>query len=177
MGKLGAGSAARPVAEVIAGGAADPFDAIEPGYMAGVGLTKIPPGATGRREVPEFEGLTVLSPPLRVLPTAWLFDGASGTMFTSDLFGHTSLPTPEGPVILREGDERDRAGVDEVRRHLAVKFPWLSRANTGPFVRWLDEAFADFTEEAVAPTHGCVLLGKSVVERHLAMVRTALLNP
>lgn len=117
--------------------------------------------------------LAIESPLLRLLPTFWGWDAASGTLFTSDTFTHGTIADPGAPRIV-DSLAGDDATVESVRGHLFAKYEWLARANTTTLREWLSAKFAELTPEAIAPTRGCVLRGREVVDRHLRLMLDAL---
>jgi hypothetical protein len=115
----------------------------------------------------------VFSPELRFLPTYWGWDTGTRTLFTSDVFCHTVVPEEGSPRVV-DASSADTTDVETVRRFLHAKFDWLERAATESFRRFLVETFDERQPEILAPTRGCVLKGKKVVERHLALMLDAL---
>ena len=120
----------------------------------------IPVGDGGDRS------LAVLDPPLRLLPTNWLFDERTGTLFTSDAFGH--VPAGGATRVVKAAD--DRVTPAEVQAGLMPKFGWLRDADVAPSCRALRDVFTEFDVRVIAPTVGCVLVGREVVQRHVEMV-------
>jgi hypothetical protein len=119
---------------------------------------------------PERE-VAVLPAPLRLLACAWLHDPATGTLFTSDGFSHVRGKDPSQRVITQDTDDTT---LEDVLEHLSCKYDWLQTANTGHPRRLLDEVFASYDVERIAPISGCVLCGRAVVERHREMLDQAL---
>jgi hypothetical protein len=114
-----------------------------------------------------------MEPVLRLPPTAWLYDWATRTLFTSDAFTHVRRPSQDGPwVVDRESDETT---LDEVRDHLARgRFWWLQGAHVAPLGRALAAVFERLDVEVIAPSYGCVLRGRDVVRRHHELLQQAL---
>ena len=106
--------------------------------------------------------------PLRLLSTYWLYDEQTRTLFTSDAFGHVYGDSPSGPWIVDESN--DNATVEMVRRQLLRKFKWMEDANLAPLIQNLRAIFDRFDVETIAPAYGSILRGRSVVERHVAML-------
>ncbi|MGH3641823.1 MAG: hypothetical protein ACRDUX_22665 [Mycobacterium sp.] len=95
--------------------------------------------------------ISVLQPALRLLTTHWLFDPLSRTMFTSDAFGH--LP----------GDQAADVTADTLRDYLIeTRYWWLAGARTDVIVDWLDDVFAGFHVERIAPAYGSLIEGPAV---------------
>lgn len=115
--------------------------------------------------------VAVLPAPLRLLACAWLHDPATGTLFTSDAFSHTRAKDPSQRIVTEDDDDTT---LEDVLGHLACKYDWLETANTGHPRRLLDQVFADYDVERIAPISGCILSGRAVVERHREMLDEAL---
>jgi flavorubredoxin len=115
--------------------------------------------------------IEVLDTRLKLLATAWLYDPETKILFSSDSFSHVLTADPRRRVVTAADDTTN---ADEVRDHLLVKFDWLEGADTEPIRRYLDSVFDEHDVEVIAPSHGCVLSGRSVVERHYAMLDDAL---
>jgi flavorubredoxin len=136
------------------------FEALEDGMRIAVG-----PG----RDV------TVINAKLKLLATAWIYDHATRTLFTSDSFSHVPAADPQTRV-LEAGDDRDSTSLEDVLSHLLAKFDWLREAETEPLRRFLDGVFSEFDVETIAPASGCILRGRSLVERHHSLLDEALLE-
>jgi hypothetical protein len=117
--------------------------------------------------------LDVFSPVLRLLPTHWVFDRETGTLLTSDLFSHVARDDAGGPWVVTIDD--DTTMPRQVRQHmLETRFWWLPRADTSGIARVLADWFATHDVRRIAPGYGCVLEGREVVARHVAMVQAVL---
>jgi hypothetical protein len=106
---------------------------------------------------------------LRLLPTHWAYDEATGTLFTSDMFTHVCRARPDsGWVVTADADDTT---IEVVREHMVgARYWWLPEAETGEIEAGLAEVFERHRVERIAPGYGCILDGAEVVERHLAMV-------
>jgi len=142
---------------------------------AGLDYEKIGQTGTIRLGRPPTRTVTVLAPLLRLLQTHWLFDEATGTLFTSDSFGYAKRAVAgAGPWVLRPGDA-DATTVAHVRRWmLSMRYWWLSGARTDALRADLAEIFERFAVRRIAPAYGCVLEGAEVVARHVDLVDRAL---
>lgn len=113
--------------------------------------------------------LEVLGAPLRLLPTNWIYDETSRTLFTSDAFNHVWQQSPNGPWVL-EG-EAGAPGDPEAAWEflLGSRFWWLAGANAAQIREEIDEIFATRDVEVLAPSFGCVIKGRAAVEEHVQL--------
>ncbi|MDR0357899.1 MAG: hypothetical protein LBJ87_00325, partial [bacterium] len=117
--------------------------------------------------------LDVFHPPLRLLVTHWIYDGATRTLFTSDAFTHMRRSDDRGPWVV--DSTRDVISGQALRAHLlATKFWWLRGARTEPIRRGLAAIFEDRDVEVLAPSFGCILVGRAVVRQHYELLQTVL---
>ena len=83
----------------------------------------IPIGELGRPVV-------VYQAPIRLIATRWIYDEATKTLFTSDMFTHTWRDRPDGPWIIQDGDD-DPTDFDHVRSFLLnTRYWWLEGVDT-----------------------------------------------
>jgi flavorubredoxin len=124
--------------------------------------------------IPVGEGREVLllGAPVRILLTFWVYDQATRTLFTSDSFGHVPLPTVSSPRI--RDAAHDTTDFEAVQKRLFSKFDWLLDADRTQIIGELASIFEDREIETIAPTHGCVLIGKELVAGHYELVQRAL---
>jgi flavorubredoxin len=175
---LGAIAERYVVAQLLTGGVLNPFDAFDgiraqqyhrnrvqfdAGELRGAPIIRL-----RQVEIPERQ-LEVVSARLRLLPAFWLFDPGSGTLFTSDSFGHCTLRSRTESRILTES-ETDTTDFETVASQLLTKFTWLRDAKTEAIRNDVAQIFERLKPEMVAPTHGRILAGRSVVNRHLSLV-------
>jgi glyoxylase-like metal-dependent hydrolase (beta-lactamase superfamily II) len=131
------------------------------------GTTSLAVGANGERELLAFP------PPLRLLPTHWIYDKATKTMFTSDAFTHTWREDPAGPWTIT--DAADSPSVDDARDFMVgSRFWWLPGAQTSPIRERMARIFDEYEIETIAPGYGCVLHGPEVVAHHHRLVQDVL---
>jgi hypothetical protein len=117
--------------------------------------------------------IEVFHPPLRLLVTHWLYDEATRTLFTSDAFTHMRRPDDRGPWIVDSTE--DAISAEALRAHLlATKFWWLRGARTEPIRRGLAAIFEGRAIDVLAPSFGCVLVGRAVVRQHYELLQTVL---
>lgn len=175
----GLGEIARrfPVERLYAGGGPNPFDSFE-----AIGELD----TAGRRERIQLErtaagfsvpvgpgrGVEILRPSIRLLATWWGYDEPTGTLFTSDAFGHTVQPRSDGPRLLTGEDPPPRPA--EVVAHLGAKFGWLAHARTAVPRESTRDLFAGRAVTRIAPSHGLVIEGPQAVRAHLDAMDAAL---
>lgn len=161
------------LAEVYAGGVLNPFDFFDEildevsrdELVRSYDLRVVRKEPGERIEVFRDREVVILSAPIRLLTTFWAFDTGTGTLFTSDSFGHVQLATAQDSRVL--DDAEGTAGSDNVEDWLLTKFDWFAGADTGPARRQIDEIFATHAVERLAPVHGRVISGRRAVEQHV----------
>ena len=179
-GNIGELASCYPVERLYAGGGPNPFDAFESTML-------MDPASRGNRiqmerMLPGFQmplglggerGVEMLRPTIRLLSTFWGHDAATGTLFTSDSFGHTVQASADDERVLRHGAP-SQSDTASVKAHLLAKFGWLAHAKTRSILNNLDEMRGSRVIERIAPSHGLVIEGPEMVKRHLDAVRTVL---
>jgi flavorubredoxin len=175
---LGAIAERYEVTQLLTGGVLNPFDAFDgiraqqyhrnrvqfdAGEMKGQPIIRL-----RQVDIPGRQ-LEVVSAKLRLLPAFWLFDPGSRTLFTSDSFGHCTQSSPSESRFVTDPDA-DSTDLETVASQLLTKFSWLRRGRTDIIRNDLSQIFERLQPENVAPTHGRVLVGRRVVEKHLALL-------
>ncbi len=113
--------------------------------------------------------IDVMQAPIRLIATRWLYDRATRTLFSSDMFTHVWRTRENGPWIVTDAD--DRTSARELRSFLLnTRYWWLEGAPTGSIRRGIAEVFEKCDVETIAPGYGCILHGRAVVARHVAML-------
>jgi hypothetical protein len=113
--------------------------------------------------------IDVMQAPIRLIATRWLYDRATRTLFSSDLFTHVWRNRATGPWIVT--DEDDTTTERELRSFmLNTRYWWLEGAPTDSIRRGIDAAFDKYDIETIAPGYGCILRGRKVVARHYRML-------
>jgi flavorubredoxin len=117
--------------------------------------------------------LLVLPAPLRILATFWVYDKETRTLFTTDVFGHTSAKSPtESPV--RSSLAEDDTTYESARAQVLAKFPWVAYANNEPIDDKLTQLFAERQVDMIAPMHGAILRGEALVNKHVEILHRVL---
>ncbi|HEX8827377.1 MAG TPA: hypothetical protein VF778_04620, partial [Xanthobacteraceae bacterium] len=124
-------------------------------------------GAGGR-------AVDVMNAPIRLIATRWLYDRATRTLFSSDMFTHVWRDAEKGPWIVTELDN-DPTSVRDIRSFLLnTRYWWLEGAPTDSIRRAIGDIFDKYDVETIAPGYGCILHGRAVVARHYRMLDEAL---
>ena len=114
--------------------------------------------------------IDVMQAPIRLIATRWLYDRATRTLFSSDMFTHVWRDTEKGPWIVTEADN-DPTSQRDVRSFLLnTRYWWLEGAPTDAIRRGIGNVFDKHDVETIAPGYGCILRGRSVVARHYQML-------
>ena len=114
--------------------------------------------------------IEVMQAPIRLIATRWLYDRATRTLFSSDMFTHVWREGENGPWIVTESDN-DSTSLSDVRSFmLNTRYWWLEGAPTDSIRRGIGNVFDKYDIETIAPGYGCILRGRGVVERHYRML-------
>ena len=114
--------------------------------------------------------IDVTQAPIRLIATRWLYDRATRTLFSSDMFTHVWRETDTGPWIVIETNN-DSTSMRDIRSFmLNTRYWWLEGAPTGEIRRGIDAIFDKYEIETIAPGYGCILRGRKVVARHYQML-------
>src|SRR6202050_5576680 len=114
--------------------------------------------------------IEVMQAPIRLIATRWLYDRATKTLFTSDMFTHVWRDSASGPWIVTETDN-DSTSLRDVRSFmLNTRYWWLEGAPTDSIRRGIGNVYDKYDIECIAPGYGCILRGRNVVARHYAML-------
>ena len=120
--------------------------------------------AAGYSQVVESaDALEVLTPALRILATYWVYLPRLKTLFTSDIFGHTSLPE-EGASWITEGEEDLDVSVKDVREHLICRYFWLPQANTTALRANVQSVFESHEIEVIAPITSRLIVNRTALK-------------
>lgn len=172
-----------PLRRLYTGGVTNPFDAFDDINRMALRsrreqIDQKGEGGDSMARTPEIEiapgrVLEIESPLLRLLPTFWGWDAASGTIFTSDTFTHGVMATPEDSRVI-DDLSRDDTTEEQVRAHLLAKYEWIARASTRNLRDWIADKFETLQPEVIAPSRGCVIQGRDVVKRHVELMLAVL---
>jgi hypothetical protein len=126
-------------------------------------------GARGRT-------IEVMNAPIRLIATRWLYDRATRTLFSSDLFTHVWRDAETGPWVVTDADNDPTSQSDVRSFMLNTRYWWLEGAPTDAIRRGIDKIFDTCDIETIAPGYGCILSGRNVVARHYRMLDEFLKN-
>jgi flavorubredoxin len=129
--------------------------------------------AVSRADTIELGGrgraIDVMQAPIRLIATRWLYDRATRTLFSSDLFTHVWRDRASGPWTVTDDD--DTTTLPELRSFmLNTRYWWLEGAPTDSIRRGIGDVFDKYDVETIAPGYGCILRGRKVVARHYRML-------
>jgi flavorubredoxin len=114
--------------------------------------------------------IDVMQAPIRLIATRWLYDRATRTLFSSDMFTHVWRAARTGPWIVTEADN-DSTSPRDIRSFLLnTRYWWLEGAPTDSIRRGIGDVFDKYDVETIAPGYGCILHGRKVVARHYQML-------
>ena len=108
--------------------------------------------------------------PIRLIATRWLYDRATRTLFSSDMFTHVWRDAATGPWIVTDTDNDPTAPRDVRSFMLNTRYWWLEGAPTDSIRRGIGNVFDTYDIETIAPGYGCILHGRNVVARHYRML-------
>lgn len=112
-------------------------------------------------------------PMLRLLPTFWLYDERTRTLFSSDAFTWLWRARPDGPWAATSPS--DVPTLEEALDYMTrTRFWWLPGADVTPIQEGLEAVFRRFDVEIIAPHFGCVLAGRDVVRSHYSLLQRTL---
>jgi hypothetical protein len=113
--------------------------------------------------------IDVMQAPIRLIATRRLYDRATKTLFSSDLFTGIWRDAATDPWLVTEDD--DTSTLRDMRSFmLNTRYWWLEGAPTDTIRRGIGEVFDKYDVETIAPGYGCILSGRKVVERHFKML-------
>jgi flavorubredoxin len=114
--------------------------------------------------------IDVMQAPIRLIATRWLYDRATRTLFSSDMFTHVWRDTSTEAWIVTETDNDSTSMCDIRSFMLNTRYWWLEGAPTDSIRRGMGNVFDKYDIETIAPGYGCILRGRNVVSRHYAML-------
>jgi flavorubredoxin len=117
--------------------------------------------------------LLVANSVLRLLTNHWVYDSATATLFSGDVFTYGTKTAAEGPWVI--DPTADRVSASDVRRHLVgTRYWWLDGADVEVIRQGLRSFFANHDVSTIAPGYGCLIRGEALVSRHVRLLDEAL---
>jgi len=108
--------------------------------------------------------------PVRLIATRWVHDPETKTLFTSDMFSGLHGATLDEDWTVDDPAE-DRTTVEDMTRFLlGTRYWWLEGATTDELRRGLGKVFDACDVTTLAPGYGKIIRGRTLVERHFAML-------
>ena len=108
--------------------------------------------------------LDVFQAPVRLISTRWIYDRATKTLFSSDMFSHVWRDNPQGPWFVDASN--DPSSFDHVRSFLLnTRYWWLEGVNTGQLRNAVRKVFETYDIETLAPGYGAIIRGRDLVEK------------
>src|SRR5580692_5400476 len=93
--------------------------------------------------------IDVMQAPIRLIATRWLYDRATKTLFSSDMFTHVWRDAAAGPWIVDETDN-DSTSLRDVRSFmLNTRYWWLEGAPTDTIRRGIGNVFDKYDIECI----------------------------
>jgi hypothetical protein len=114
--------------------------------------------------------IDVWNAPIRLIATRWLYDHATKTLFSSDLFTHLWRDRESGPWFVTDADNDPTSERDIRSFMLNTRYWWIEGAPTDTIRRNIGAIFDKYDIETIAPGYGCILSGRNVVARHYRML-------
>jgi hypothetical protein len=114
--------------------------------------------------------IDVMQAPIRLIATRWLYDRATRTLFSSDMFTHVWRDIETGPWIVTDSDDDSTTSNDVRSFMLNTRYWWLEGVKTDSMRRGIGDIFDKHDIETIAPGYGCILRGRDVVRRHYQML-------
>jgi len=113
----------------------------------------------------------VMDAPIRLINTLWIYDAASKTLFSSDMFSHLWRDREDGPWLLGDNDEDGATNFAFVRSFLLnTRYWWIEGANLSPIRRAVADVYDRFDIETIAPGYGTILRGRAHVDQQFAVL-------
>ena len=113
----------------------------------------------------------VMNAPIRLINTIWIYDEATKTLFSSDMFSHLWGDREDGPWLLGGNEEDDATDFPFVRSFLLnTRYWWIEGANLAPIRKAVAEVYDRFDIETIAPGYGTIMNGRRHVDRQFEVL-------
>ena len=115
--------------------------------------------------------IDVLTAPIRLISTRWIYDAASKILFSSDMFSHIWSDVEDRPWQLGDNEDDNVTDFPFVRSYLLnTRYWWIEGANMTPVRQAVNDVFEKFDIQTIAPGYGTILRGRGHVERQFAVL-------
>ena len=108
--------------------------------------------------------IEIMSAPLRLINTAWVYDKMSKTLFTSDMFTYGVSSNPVDTWILEKDDFFCESQFIKSFM-LNTRYWWLEGAKTNLLRKNINHIFEKYDIKTLAPGYGKLFCGKDLVEK------------
>ena len=106
--------------------------------------------------------------PIRLISTMWIYDQATKTLFSSDMFSQVSQKTIDGPWISEEDNLTTPSFVRSFL--LNTRYWWVEGVETKPLRDGISEVYNKFDIQTIAPGYGTILKGRKQVEHQFSVL-------
>lgn len=122
-------------------------------------------------EVGEGSGrnIQVISAPLRLINTSWIYDEQTKILFSSDMFNYGIARSDQEEWIIKKNDPNITKGV--VRSFLLnTRYWWLEGAKTRLLRDNIRKVYDTYDIEIIAPGYGKIFQGKDLVKQQFELL-------
>lgn len=137
-------------------------------HLKSFGVDQHPAVPGTRMDLGPDRWLEPVQTPLRLLSTIWYHDSGTRTLFTSDVFSSETHADGEEPVVRTPPDRS--ALHARMKRHMLAKYDWLAFSNLNEIIAGLETLFETTEIDILAPSRGCVILGRDAVVTHQSVL-------
>lgn len=105
--------------------------------------------------------LEVVPTPLRLLPSDWVYDRETQTIFTNDVFSWFTRADEQGPWV----EDTDSDDLDDSTAEASLfncRYWWLPGSRVDEMRRTLESVFSTYPVQTIAPDHGAIIRGAAV---------------
>lgn len=122
-------------------------------------------------EVGEGSGrnIQVISAPLRLINTSWIYDEQTKILFSSDMFNYGIARSDQEEWIIKQNDPNITKGV--VRSFLLnTRYWWLEGAKTRLLRDNIRKVYDTYDIDMIAPGYGKIFQGKDLVKQQFELL-------
>ena len=122
-------------------------------------------------EVGEGSGrnIQVISAPLRLINTSWIYDEQTKILFSSDMFNYGIARSDQEEWIIKQNDPNITKGV--VRSFLLnTRYWWLEGAKTRLLRDNIRKVYDTYDIDMIAPGYGKIFQGKELVKQQFELL-------